>query len=77
MMSFPLVSSRDVAFTPVVVRTELQGSKASPRARSLPRPWRYGRGYAVITLLAPVVLSSLLLVYLHNVAKIRLSLWRL
>ena len=38
--------------------------------------WSHGRGYTVIALLAPVVLGSLLLVYLHT-AKTRLSLGRL
>lgn len=47
------------------------------RARSLKNRWRHGRGYTIIALLAPVLLGSLLLVYLHNVTKTRLSLWRL
>jgi hypothetical protein len=41
-------------------------SPIRPLARPLRNRWSYGRGYIVISLLAPVVLGSLLLVYLHN-----------
>ncbi|MBD2111857.1 MULTISPECIES: hypothetical protein [Cyanophyceae] len=47
---------------------------------ALPKPlksrWSHGRGYVVIALIAPLLLGSLLLVYLHNVTKTRLSLWQ-
>lgn len=42
-----------------------------------PNRWSYGRSYAVIALLAPVLLASLLILHLHNAAKAWLSLWRL
>ena len=48
-----------------------------PLTRPLRNRWSYGRGYTVVALLAPVLLTSLLLVYLHNTSKTRLSLWRL
>ena len=44
--------------------------------RPLRNRWSHGRGYTVIALLAPVVLGSLLLVYLHT-AKTRIGLGRL
>ena len=34
--------------------------------------WSHGRGYLVIALIAPLLLSSLLLIYLHNTTKARL-----
>ncbi|HEY9761477.1 MAG TPA: hypothetical protein V6D07_03070 [Trichocoleus sp.] len=37
---------------------------ATPRRR-LPHRWSHGRGYIVIALLAPVVLTSVLLIHLH------------
>ncbi|MBD1874392.1 hypothetical protein H6F75_12940 [Nodosilinea sp. FACHB-131] len=47
---------------------------------SLPKPlknrWSRGRGYFIIALIAPLLLGSLLLVYLHNATKTRLSLWQ-
>ena len=41
----------------------------APRQR-LPHRWSYGRGYAVIALLAPLVLGSLALLYLHTVLQV-------
>ncbi|MFQ4136932.1 hypothetical protein PGN35_011490 [Nodosilinea sp. PGN35] len=46
-------------------------------SRPLRNRWSYGRGYTVVALLAPVLLTSLVLIYLHNTTKTRLSLWRL
>ncbi|WP_156119594.1 hypothetical protein [Leptolyngbya sp. KIOST-1] len=48
-----------------------------PLTRPLRNRWSYGRGYTVVALLAPVLLTSLVLIYLHNTTKTRLSLWRL
>lgn len=48
-----------------------------PLARPLRNRWSHGRGYAVIALIAPLLLGSLLLVYLQNVAKTRLTLRRM
>jgi hypothetical protein len=48
-----------------------------PLTRPLRNRWSYGRGYTVIALLAPIVLVSLLLVYLHNATRTHLGLWRL
>lgn len=48
-----------------------------PISRPLRNRWSYGRGYAVIALLAPMVLASLLVVYLHNVLRVSFSLLRL
>lgn len=44
--------------------------------KPLQNPWSYGRGYVVIALIAPLLLSSLLLVYLHNSTKMRLKAGR-
>ena len=44
--------------------------------RPLRNGWSHGRSYTVIALLAPVILGSLLLVYLHT-AKTRFGLGRL
>jgi len=43
----------------------------------MPNRWSHGRGYAVIALLAPVVLASLALVYLHNSLRLSVALLRL
>ncbi len=50
-------------------------SPIRPLVRPLRNRWCYGRGYAVIALIAPLLLGSLLLVYLQNTAKTRLTLW--
>ncbi|MBD2234734.1 hypothetical protein [Phormidium tenue] len=47
-----------------------------PLDKPLRNRWSHGRGYVVIALVAPLLLGSLLLVYLHNATKTRLSLWR-
>lgn len=52
-------------------------SALRPLARPLRNRWSYGRGYAVIALIAPLLLGSLLLVYLQNMAKTRLTRWRM
>jgi hypothetical protein len=52
-------------------------SRIRPLTRPLRNRWSYGRGYTVVALLAPILLVSLLLIYLHNMTKTQLSLWRL
>ena len=52
-------------------------SHIRPLTRPLRNRWSYGRGYTIVALLAPVLLVSLLLIYLHNMTKTQLSLWRL
>lgn len=72
MTSFSL----DTSETALAYRSTPQPRLLSHR-RPLRNRWIYGRGYAVIALLAPVVLGSLLLVYLHNATKTHLGLRRL
>ncbi|MBD1915728.1 MULTISPECIES: hypothetical protein [Cyanophyceae] len=43
-----------------------------PLLKPLKNRWSHGRGYFVIALIAPLLLSSLLLIYLHNTTKARL-----
>ncbi|MBD0336207.1 MAG: hypothetical protein ICV62_12015 [Cyanobacteria bacterium Co-bin13] len=38
-------------------------------SRKLPHHWGYGRGYAVIALLAPLVLGSLVLLHLQTAGQ--------
>jgi hypothetical protein len=52
-------------------------SPARPLSRPLRNRWSHGRGYAVIALLAPVVLASLALVYVHNSLRLSVALLRL
>ncbi|MBW4481282.1 MAG: hypothetical protein KME14_01940 [Tildeniella torsiva UHER 1998/13D] len=52
-------------------------SPIRPLTRPLRNRWSYGRGYAVIALIAPLLLGSLLVVYLQNTAKMRFTLWRM
>lgn len=47
-----------------------------PLYKPLRNRWSHGRGYVIIALIAPLLLSSLLLIYLHNATKTRLSFWR-
>lgn len=52
-------------------------STLRPLTRPLRNRWSHGRGYAVIALIAPLLLGSLLLVYLQTMVKTRLTLWRI
>lgn len=73
MTSLPLVSPASAIGSPVSVPVVNR-----PMAyRSLARRWNYGRGYAVVAALAPLVLTSLLLVFLHYQLKTALTLLRL
>lgn len=63
--------------SPDIAPLHYPATPARPLPRPLPNRWSYGRGYAVIALLAPVVLASLLLVYLHNVLRMSFALLRL
>ena len=76
MISSPLVIA-DPAFggSPSAPAPAVHRLPQANRLRS--RRWSYGRSYLVVALLAPVVLSSLGLVFLHHRLKLALILARL
>ncbi|MBE9160444.1 hypothetical protein IQ265_27010 [Nodosilinea sp. LEGE 06152] len=71
MISFPL--------NPTEIQQPYPSAPAGirPIHRPLKNRWRNGRGYAVIALIAPLLLGSLLLIHLQNTAKTQVNLWRL
>ena len=76
MISSPLViAAPALGASPAAAGPAAQRLPQSPRR--LPRRWSYGRGYAVIAVLAPIVLGSLLLVFLHHHLKLALISIRL
>ncbi len=76
MISSPLVvAAPTLGGSPSVQGPTIHRLPQAPGLRS--RRWSYGRSYVIVALLAPVVLASLGLVFLHHRLKLTLILARL